>query len=294
MKLKRWHYVVIFLLSAIVTFRLTTRPADHHPYYAADLNYPLVIAHQGGDDLWPGNTMFAFQNAADLGVDVLEMDLHITKDGILVLIHDETIDRTTDGTGEVEAMTYEELQQYDAGYDWTRDDGATYPFRGQGITIPMLEDVFNTFPNMRMTIELKKTNASMAQPFCHLIRTYGMEDKVLVASFHDERIQEFRRECPEVATSSARTETTAFVLMTKAFLGGFFTPHFYALQVPQESSGITVMTPSFVKAAHARNLRVEPWTINDEETMRLFIDWGVDGIITDRPDIMLDVLGRGE
>lgn len=294
MNLKRWHYVAIFLLTAIVTFRLTTRPAAHHPYYAADLNYPLIIAHQGGDDLWPGNTMFAFQNAADLGVDVLEMDLHITKDGILVLIHDETIDRTTDGTGEVEAMTYEELQQYDAGYDWTRDDGATHPFRGQGITIPMLEDVFNTFSNMRMTIELKKTNASMAQPFCHLIRTYSMEDKVLVASFHDERIQEFRRECPEVATSSARTETTAFVLMTKAFLSGFFTPHFYALQVPQESSGITVMTPSFVKAAHARNLRVEPWTINDEETMRTFIAWGVDGIITDRPDIMLEVLGRGE
>ncbi len=292
MKLKRWHNIAIFLIAAIITFRLTTRPAPHHPYYAADLNYPLVIAHQGGDHLRPGNTMFAFQNAADLGVDVLEMDLHITKDGILVLIHDETIDRTTDGTGEVEAMTYEELQQYDAGYDWTRDGGATYPFRGQGITIPMLEDVFNTFPNTRMTIELKKTNASMAQPFCGLIRQYGMEDKVLVASFYDERIQEFRRECPEVATSSARTETTVFVLMTKAFLGGFFTPHFYALQVPEESSGITVMTPSFIRAAHARNLRVEPWTINDEETMRKFIEWGVDGIITDRPDLMLEVLGR--
>jgi glycerophosphoryl diester phosphodiesterase len=119
-----------------------------------------------------------------------------------------------------------------------------------------------------------------------------MEDKVLVASFHDERIQEFRKECPEVATSSARQETTTFVLMTKAFLGGFFTPHFYSLQVPQESGGITVMTPSFVKAAHARNLAVEPWTINDEETMRKLIEWGVDGIITDRPDLMLEVLGR--
>ena len=83
-----------------------------------------------------------------------------------------------------------------------------------------------------------------------------------------------------------------FVLMSKAFLGGFFTPHFHALQVPEESSGITVMTPSFVRAAHARGLRVEPWTINDKETMRTFIDWGVDGIITDRPDLMLEVLGR--
>jgi glycerophosphoryl diester phosphodiesterase len=292
MKLKRWHNIVIFLLTAIITFRLTTRPAPHHPYYATDLNYPLVIAHQGGDEIWPGNTMFAFQNAVDLGVDVLEMDLHITKDGALVLMHDETVDRTTNGTGEIEAMALAELEELDAGYDWSMDDGATFPFRGQGIIVPILEDVFAEFPHMRMTIELKKTNASMAQPFCNLIRQYGMEDKVLVASFHDERIQEFRKECPEVATSSARQETTAFVLMTKAFLGGFFTPHFYSLQVPQESGGITVMTPSFVKAAHARNLAVEPWTINDEETMRKLIEWGVDGIITDRPDLMLEVLGR--
>jgi glycerophosphoryl diester phosphodiesterase len=145
---------------------------------------------------------------------------------------------------------------------------------------------------MHMTIEIKKTNASMSKPFCDLIREYNMQDKVLVASFHDERLQEFRTECPEVATSSAKNETTVFVLMTKAFLGGFYSPKFYSLQVPEKSGGITVMTKSFVRAAHARNLAVEPWTINDKETMQKLIAWGVDGIITDRPDIMMDVLGR--
>jgi glycerophosphoryl diester phosphodiesterase len=292
MKLKLWQTLVLLLIAALVVFRLTSKPAPNHPYYAADLNYPLVIAHQGGDDLWPGNTMFAFQNAADLGVDVLEMDLHITADNVLVLIHDETIDRTTNGTGEVEALTLDELKQFDAGYDWSRDDGATYPFRGQGITIPTLEEVFTAFPSYRMTIEIKKTNTSMAKPFCAMIREFNMQDKILVASFHDERLEEFRAECPEVATSSARTETTVFVLLTKVFLGGFYSPEFYALQVPQESSGITVMTQAFVRAAHARNLAVEPWTINDEDTMRQHIEWGVDGIITDRPDIMLNILGR--
>jgi glycerophosphoryl diester phosphodiesterase len=143
-----------------------------------------------------------------------------------------------------------------------------------------------------MTIEIKKTNSSMAKLFCETIREYNMQDKVLVASFHDERLKEFRAECPEVATSSAKNETTVFVLLTKAFLGGFYSPKFYSLQVPEESGGITVMTESFVRAAHARNLAVEPWTINDEETMRKFIEWGVDGLITDRPDIMLNVLGR--
>lgn len=292
MKLKPWQIALLTLLLIAALLRLTSKPAPDHPYYADLPDRPLVIAHQGGDELWPGNTLFAFQNAADLGVDVLEMDLHITADGVLVLIHDETVDRTTNGTGEVEALTLEELKQLDAGYDWSMDDGATTPFRGQGITIPTLEEVFSTFPNYRMTIEIKKTNVSMAKPFCNMIREYNMEDKVLVASFHDERLDEFRAECPEVATSSARTETTVFVLLTKAFLGGFYSPHFYALQVPQESSGITVMTEGFVRAAHARNLAVEPWTINDEETMRKFITWGVDGIITDRPDIMLKILNE--
>ncbi|MBK8428561.1 MAG: glycerophosphodiester phosphodiesterase [Lewinellaceae bacterium] len=236
--------------------------------------------------------MFAYQNAVDLGVDVLEMDIHITKDGVLVLMHDEAVDRTTNGTGEIESMTLDELKKLDAGYNWSPDDGATFPFRGQGITIPTMEEVFAAFPDTHMTIEIKKTNASMAKPFCELIRKYDMQDKVLIASFHDDRLAEFREECPEVATSSAKNETTAFVLLTKPFLGSFYSPKFFSLQVPEESGGITVMTPAFVQAAHERNLAVEPWTINDAETMKKFIDWGVDGIITDRPDIMLEVLGR--
>lgn len=292
MKRKPWLIALLVLVLAVAALRILAKPAPEHPYYAADLNYPLVIAHQGGDGLWPGDTLFAFQNAADLGVDVLEMDVHITKDSVLVLMHDETVDRTTDGTGEIEAMTLEELQKLDAGYDWTPDDGLTFPFRGQGIRIPTLEEVFTAFPEMRMTIEIKKTTASMAKPFCDMIREFNMQDKVLVASFHDERMKEFRSECPEVATSSAKDETTVFVLLTKGFLGGFYSPKFFSLQVPEESGGITVMTESFVRAAHARNLAVEPWTINDEETMRTFIEWGVDGIITDRPDIMLEILGR--
>jgi glycerophosphoryl diester phosphodiesterase len=292
MKLKPWQIIALLFIAVLAVVRLLSKPAPEHPYYTADSNRPLVIAHQGGDGIWPGNTMFAFQNAADLGVDVLEMDLHITSDGILVLMHDETVDRTTDGTGEIEAMTLDELKQLDAGYDWSSDEGASFPFRGQGITVPTLEEVFAAFPEYRMTIEIKKTNTSMAKPFCETIRAYNMQDKVLVASFHDERLKEFRTECPEVATSSAKNETTVFVLLTKAFLGGFYSPKFYSLQVPEESGGITVMTESFVRAAHARNLAVEPWTINDEETMRKFIEWGVDGLITDRPDIMLNVLGR--
>ena len=139
MKLKPWHKIIaLFLLVIIFSLRFMSLPAPEYLYYSGSLKYPLVIAHQGGDGLWPGNTLFAYQNAAKLGVDVLEMDIHITKDGKLVLMHDETVDRTTDGTGEIESMTLAELKQLDAGYSWTPDEGKTFPFRGQGITMTTL------------------------------------------------------------------------------------------------------------------------------------------------------------
>ena len=280
------------ILLALVLIAVFAKRAPDHPYYADNLPYPLVIAHQGGDGLWPGDTMFAFEHAAELGVDVLEMDLHITKEGVLVINHDETVDRTTDSTGEIEAMNLDEIKALDAGYDWSNDNGNTFPYRGMGITIPTLEEVFEAFPGYHMTIEIKTTERSMAMPFCELIRAYDMQDKVLVASFLDERMEEFREVCPEVATSSARQETTIFVLLSKAFLGRLYSPSFNALQVPEESSGITVMTTQFVRAAHERNLRVEPWTIDDPKQMKQYIEWGVDGIITDRPDLMLEILDR--
>jgi glycerophosphoryl diester phosphodiesterase len=292
MKIKPWHKVVIFLFAIIVFLRLIAKPAPEQAYYSSDMNYPLVIAHQGGDGLWPGDTLFAYQNAVKLGVDVLEMDIHITRDGVLVLMHDEAVDRTTNGTGEIESMTLAELKQLDAGYDWSQDEGKTFPFRGKGVTVTALEELFQTFPDKHMTIEIKKSNASMIKPFCDLIRQYDMQDKILVASFYDDKMKEFRTECPEVATSSAKNETTVFVLSSKAFLAGFYSPKFISLQVPEESGGITVMTESFVKASHARGLAVEVWTINDTDTMQKLIDWGVDGLITDRPDLMLKLLGR--
>lgn len=292
MKKKLSISVLGVILLTLVVIAIFSKRAPDHPYYTSDLPYPLVIAHQGGDGLWPGDTLFAFEQAAVLGVDVLEMDLHITEDSVLVISHDETVDRTTEGAGVIEDMTLAEIKALDAGYDWSNDGGQTFPYRGMGITIPTLEEIFQTFPEYHMTIEIKKTENSMAVPFCEMIRSYGMQDKILVASFLDERMSEFRQACPEVATSSARQETTIFVLLSKVFLGRLYSPYFYALQVPEESSSITVMTSQFVRAAHERNLRVEPWTIDDPEQMETYIEWGVDGIITDRPDLMLEILGR--
>jgi glycerophosphoryl diester phosphodiesterase len=254
-----------------------------------------VIAHQGGDGVWPGDTMYAFEKAVEIGADVLEMDAHITKDGHIVLMHDETVDDTTDGTGLIEEMTLEELKQLDAGYDWSDDGGQTFPYRGQGIQVPTLDELFQKFPQMRYVIEIKLTANPIDKPFCDLIRENNMQDKVLVASFHDEAMQNFRKTCPEVATSASRGEVTRFVLLGKAFLSGLVNPAYESIQPPfdpKESLNIPIMTKRFIRESHAKNIKVEPWTVNDPELMKQYIAWGVDGIITDRPDLMVEILGR--
>jgi glycerophosphoryl diester phosphodiesterase len=250
------------------------------------------MAHQGGDGLWPSNTMYAFEHAATLGVDVLEMDVHSTADDVLVVIHDSTVDRTTDGSGAVHGLTLAELQSLDAGYRWTPDEGKTWPYRGQGISIPALEEVFAAFPGMPMNIEIKQAEPSIAAPLCRLIRESDMADRVLVVSFHKESTKEFRDVCPEVVTGTTQNEVITLFALSRLFLEGAYSPAAGAMQVPEYRSGLHVLAPRLVDAAHRRGLEVHAWTINEEEDMRRLIDLGVDGIITDYPDRLLEVLGR--
>jgi glycerophosphoryl diester phosphodiesterase len=221
------------------------------------------------------------------------MDAHITKDGQIVLMHDEKVDRTTNGAGLIEELTLSELKQLDAAYQWTNDNGKTFPYRGQGIPVPTLEELFQKFPQMRYVIEIKLTRNPIDKPLCDLIRKSNMQDRVLIASFHDEAMQGFRETCPEVATSASRGEVTKFVLLGKIFLSGLLTPTYESIQPPydpEESMNIPIMTERFIREAHAKNIAVEPWTVDDPELMKQYIDWGVDGIITDRPDLMVEAL----
>jgi len=273
-------------------FIVLTPDAPSKNYYT-NIHRPLVIAHQGGDGIWPGDTMFAYENAVKTGADVLEMDAHITKEGQIVLIHDETVDRTTDGTGLIEDLTLEQLKQLDAAYQWSNDDGKTFPYRGQGIQVPTLGELFQKFLQMRYVIEIKLTQNPIDKPLCDLIRTRNMQDKVVIASFHDEAMQNFRKTCPEVATSASRGEVTVFVILGKVFLSGLVLPQYQSIQPPYdpaESKNIPIMTKRFIREAHAKNIAVEPWTVNDPALMKQYIEWGVDGIMTDRPDLMVELL----
>ena len=284
--------IAVVLVTGIVIAHLTAEPAADHPFFeqfSAD-QYPLVIAH-AGSELYPTDTLYALSEYAEMNVDILEMDLHMTADGEIILIHDDTVDRTTDGTGDVREMTLAELQALDAGWYWT-SDGENYPFRGLGITIPTLSAVFEAFPEYAMIIEIKQEEPSMAVPLCELIREYGMENKVLVPSFSDAAIQEFRAACPEVATAAARDEVFDFVVRGFLLMGGTISPEYQALQVPEKEGSIPVVTPLFLWFAHNRNIEVHIWTINQPEDMRRFIDMGLDGIMTDRTDLLIETLGR--
>lgn len=287
--------VVLAITAVLLYLAWRAQPVPDHPFFAQD--EVMVIAHQGGNLLRPDNTMMAFAHAVELGVDVLEMDIHSTADGEIVVIHDDTVDRTTNGNGRVNDLTLAEIQTLDAAYNWRVDDGQTYPYRGQGVVIPTLESVFQAFPDMPMNVEIKQERPSLAQPFCDLLREYDKTEQVLAASFHRRAIEEFRAACPDVATSMVEDEIRTFFTLQLFFLGGLFRPPAEAFQVPEYYTlpvvgEVQVITPRFVRQAQRQNINVHVWTVNEREEMERILATGVDGIITDRPDILLDVLGR--
>jgi len=283
--------LVLLLVVAYAVLALLAKPVPDHPFFTPD-DGVLVIAHRGGRRLWPENTLYAYQKAAELGVDLIEMDLHSTKDGVLVMMHDDTVDRTTNGSGVIQDFTLAELKQLDAGYQWTDDQGASYPYRGQGIVVPTMAEVFTALPGARLNIEIKQAQPSIVQPFCDLIREYGMTESVLIASFDQDTIRHFREVCPEVATTAGEDEVRMLYGLSFVYLGNLYSPASQAVQVPEYSGSIHVLIPRFVRAAQGRNLDVHVWTVNELEELQRMLDLGVDGIITDYPDRLLGLLGR--
>lgn len=264
--------------------------AGTKPFAEETQHRPLVMAHRGGAGLWPENTMHSFERAVDLGVDVLETEIHSTADNILVLMHDSTVDRTTNGSGPISAFTLEELKTLDAGYNWSADGGQTFPFRGSGITVPTLEEVFTALPTVRINIDIKQEKPSLVASLCETIRTFDMVDRVMVASFSAKVLKAFRRVCPEVATSAGTGEVALFYVMNLVFLGRVYRSPFQAFQIPEYSSGLRVLTKKFVKTAHGLNLAVHVWTVNETTDMQRLLDLGVDGIVTDYPDRLISLL----
>jgi glycerophosphoryl diester phosphodiesterase len=275
------------LLVGIAALR--AQPAAPHPFFAGADARPWVIAHRGGALLWPENTLHAFLGAAALGADVLEADVHATADGTLVLLHDFTVDRTTDGTGAIASLTAAEARRLDAGYRWSPDGGETHPLRGAGLTLPTVDELLTTFPAVRLNLELKPDDTAAAERLCAAVRAHGAADRVLLASFHHGVVRAFRRACPEVATTASTRETQVLFAVARLRLARAYTPPAQAVQAPERRGRVHVLTPGFVRAAQRRGMHVHAWTVNDSTAMRRLLDAGVDGIITDRPDLLLRI-----
>ncbi len=279
-------FLIFFVIYGILY--ALARPIPDHPYFKPDKF--LAIAHRGGRSLGPENTLYTFKRAVELGTDVLEMDLQTTSDGALVILHDREVDRTTNGTGAVDSFTLSDLKKLDAGFRWTPDNSRSFPLRSTGITIPTLAQVFKTFPDQRMNIEIKSSQVNTIQDLCRTIRDNRRSQKVMVACFDAGKLGEFRSICPEVATSAGASEAAVFYWLQWANLESAYSPNAQALQIPETYGDNRIATRRFLDAAHARNMRVHVWTVNEVEAMQRLIDLGVDGIMTDYPERLVKIL----
>ena len=289
--------VLVLLGAAYAVLALIASPRPPHAYDRYLQTGVSVLAHAGGNLLWPDNTMVAFNGAAAMGADVLELDVHRVAEGEFVVIHDATVDRTTDGTGEVAQLSMLELRRLDAGYRWTPTgpsaaEEGEFPYRRAGVTLPTLTEVLGAFPDKAVNVEIKQNDPDVADALCALIRDQGAAERVMVGSFHGAALTRFRRACPEVATSASENEVIVFLALEKLRLSAILTPQYEALQVPISQYGIGIVTQHFVDAAAARGVDVHVWTVNESATMRELVGLGVSGLITDRPDRALRILGR--
>lgn len=253
-----------------------------------DLPTPRVIAHRGASGEYPENTLVAFRAAAESGAPYFELDVHMTRDGVIVVSHDAELSRTCGLDAAIRDLTLAELKRADAGWGFTINDGG-FPFRGRGIEVPALAEVFAAFPERRYIIEVKQSTPSLAAALLDVIERAGMRRRVLIASEEQAPIDEMRTLAPELPTGFPYHEIAAFMI-SLAPGAEPYQPRGDALQIPPEYESWRLVTPESVAAAHRLGVEVHVWTVNEAAEMRAMLELGVNGIITDYPARLLALL----
>jgi glycerophosphoryl diester phosphodiesterase len=268
-----------------------TRARGRHPYLEGPL--PIAFAHRGGAIDLPENSMPAFTAAVELGYRYIETDVHATADGVLVAFHDPALDRVTDAHGEIATLTAAQVGAAEAGYDFTPDGGRSFPFRGRGLRVPLLAELLESLPEVRVNIDVKAWNA--VTPLARLLTAMNVFDRVCVGAFSDRRVSSMRGLCGERLCTSMGPRAVAAARLASV-TGRIPTLGADCLQVPvsTERGRLRIVDSRMVRAAHASGLQLHVWTIDDATEMARLLDLGVDGIMTDRPTVLRDVLaGRG-
>jgi glycerophosphoryl diester phosphodiesterase len=244
---------------------------------------PRIFAHRGASGEFPENTTASFEAAARLGAEYFELDVHMTRDGEVVISHDSDLLRVSGREGAIAELTLAQVQAADAGYAFSLDGGATYPFRDRGINIPRLAELLGAFPKGRFNIEPKQIVPSVIPALLKVIDRAGMRRRVLIAGEQQPPLDEVRALAPGVPTSFPYGEVAEFLQAMAAKQTGY-APRADALQIPPEYQGWKLVTPESVAFARGLGVEVHVWTVNDPAEMNTLLDTGVTGIFTDFPE----------
>ncbi len=247
----------------------------------------IAVAHRGGSALRPENTIAAFDHACELGVDAAECDVHLSRDEEPIVIHDPTLDRTTDAAGPVQSRTAEELARVDAGFHFGAADG--YPYRGRSLGIPRLRDLLARYPDLPFIVEIKGGSLRAAERTVEVLRASGSFDRVIVGGFNHQVLEKVRTLAPTLFTSASQQEARE-ALTRSHFRLRPRRPGFRILQMPFRLRGRQMFRRSFVRTVRRAGVPVQAWVVDDPHVMRQLILWGVTGIISDRPDIAVEVV----
>ncbi len=242
----------------------------------------LNIAHRGGKRVAPEHTFAAYDSALQLGADVLEIDTHITVDGAVVVLHDDTVDRTTDGVGEIADMTLEQVRTLDAGYHY--DSGNDFPFRGLGHQVPLLTELLDRYPESCFTVELKSGDERLPGALVDMFRERGLLERTVFAAFSPTRIQAIRDLESAALTGLALDEMPTLITQDRALVDSWEPKGRYA-QIPKSLTDV-----DSVARALRFGVELHPWTVNSREEMAAVIALGVGGIITDDPGLLAELL----
>lgn len=246
-----------------------------------------VVAHRGGALEAPENTLVAFEKAFSLDSNILfEFDIHLTKDKEIVVIHDSTLERTTNGKGKVADFTLEEVKKLDAGY-YFQDEQGQFSYRDKDIKIPTLREVFEKFPNNKKIIEIKVNNTDLDSKLISLIKEFSAEDTVLIGSFDGRILSRLREAHRRWHFSAARDEILRILMLESLYLEPLAVWNAEAYLVPEKDEGITVLTKKFVAEARRRAKKILIWTVNNDEDIQRLKAFGVNGVISDRPSVAI-------
>ena len=251
----------------------------------------VAIAHRGGSALRPENTLEAFDHARSLGVDALECDVHLSRDGEPVVLHDPTLDRTTDARGPVAALSVAELERVDAGFRFAPEDG--FPFRGRQCGVPTLHELLQRYRDLPVIVEIKGERPETAERTVGVIREHQAVHRVIVGGFSQIVLASARRLLPDLVTSASSLEARRALQRSYVLLPPW-RPAYQLFQMPFRLRGRQMFRRSFVRAARRGGLPVQAWVIDAPADMRRLIEWGVTGIISDRPDVAVEVVRNFE